>query len=89
MLKTTAAALLLGALIALPLSASASPLAPESRPGLSNIVPVQGYRERCYRLRERIRDLEERLAYAPYWERERIRRRIWERRREWRYECRY
>ena len=86
---TVCATLLVGTLAAVPFPGGAAPVMPDSRPGLSSIVPVQGWRERCHRLRERIGELEAHLAYAPPWERGRIERRLWERRREWQRSCRY
>ena len=73
---------------ALSLSAQARPILPESPPAASNILPVQGYWERCRYLRERIRETEERLYYAQSWERPRIERRLFERREEFRATCR-
>jgi hypothetical protein len=81
-------ALLLGAAVALPVSSQARPVAPEPGPAISNIIPAQGYWERCRWLRERIRELEERLYSAPPWERSRIEHRLWERRQEFRESCR-
>ena len=86
---TVCAALLVGALAAVPAAGGAAPVAQESGPGLSGIVPVQGWRKHCLRLRERIGALEARLAYSPPWERGRLERRLWERRREWQRSCRY
>jgi hypothetical protein len=80
--------LLLGAAAAIPISSQASPVIPQSSPAISNIVPAQGYWERCRWLRERIRELEGRLYSAPPWERQRIERRLWERRHEFRESCR-
>jgi hypothetical protein len=82
------AALLVTAALGLPLSAQAGPIVPESQPAASNILPVQGYWERCRYLRERIREAEERLYYAQPWERPRIERRLFERREEFRATCR-
>ena len=81
-------ALLLGAAVAIPVASQAGPVALERSPMVSNIVPVQGYWERCRWLRERIRELEERIYSAPPWERPRIERRLWERRQEFRESCR-
>ena len=81
-------ALLLGAAVAIPVSSQARPVAPEHSPAISNIRPAQGYWERCRWLRERIRELEERMYSAPPWERQRIERRLWERRQEFRESCR-
>ena len=86
---TLCAALLLGAMAAVPSAGGAAPVVPEARPGFSGIVPVQGWREHCQRMRARIADLEARLGYAPPWERGRIERRLWERRREWQRSCRH
>jgi hypothetical protein len=87
MLKTiAAAALLLGATALVP--AVAAPAVPQSPPAVSNIVPVQGWGERCHWLRERIREHEARLAYAPPWERRRMERRLFELREEFRGTCR-
>jgi hypothetical protein len=81
-------ALLLGALVTIPVSSQARPVTPERSPAISDIVPAQGYWERCRWLRERIRELEERLYSAPPWERPRIEHRLWERRQEFRESCR-
>ena len=81
------AVLLLGAAAAMPASASAAPAVPQSQPGISNLVPVQGW-ERCRFLRERIRDLEARLYYAPPFERGHLERRLYRTREEFRYSCR-
>ena len=60
MLKTGVLAVLLAAsALVVPLSAQAAPAVPESLPAASNIVPVQGYWERCRYLRERIREIED------------------------------
>ena len=83
------ASLLLTSVIGIPVASEARPVVPEGAPGISNIVPVQGYWERCRYLRERIRELEERFNYAPPWERPRINRALYERRREFRESCRY
>ena len=89
MLKSTLfIALLLGAAVAIPVASQARPVAPERFPAISNIVPAQGYWERCRWLRERIRELEGRLHSAPPWERSRIEHRLWERRQEFRDSCR-
>lgn len=80
--------LLLAAAIATPGTAGAHPAVPEKAPAISNIVPTQGYWERCRWIRERIRVLEGRLYYAPPWERPRIERRLFERREEFRASCR-
>jgi hypothetical protein len=82
------ASLLIASAIAVPLAAQAGPVVPESAPAVSNIVPVQGYWERCRWLRERIREAEARLYYAPPWERPRIERRLFEKREEFRETCR-
>jgi len=80
--------LLLGAVAAIPVSSQAGPVVPEHSPAISNVVPAQGYWERCRWLRERIRELEERVYSAPPWERQRIERRLGERRHEFRESCR-
>lgn len=88
------AVLLLGATSAFSASALAAPAVPQSLPGASNIVPVQGWGERerwgerCRRLRERVREIEGRLSYAPPWERPRLERRLFELREEFRGTCR-
>ena len=82
------AAVLIATALAAPLSAQAGPIVPESQPAASNILPVQGYWERCRYLRERIREAEERFYYAQFWERPRIERRLFERREEFRATCR-
>ena len=80
--------LLAATALIIPLSANAGPATPERAPAASKIVPVQGYWERCRWLRERVRELEGRLYYAPPWERPRIERRLFERREEFRASCR-
>src|SRR5712671_5359381 len=50
------AALLVTTALSVPLPAQAWPIVPESQPAASNILPVQGYWERCRYLRERIRE---------------------------------
>jgi hypothetical protein len=76
-------------LVAIPAMSEARPVAPASAPAISNILPVQGgYWQRCQWLRERIQELEGRIHYAPPWERPRIERRLWERRREFGESCR-
>ena len=82
------AGLLIASALAVPLPAQAGPVVPEGAPGVSNVVPVQGYWERCGWLRERIREAEARLYYASPWERPRIERRLFERREEFRETCR-
>ena len=82
------ASLLVAGLIALPAASEARPVAPGSAPAISNILPVQGYWERCRWLRERIRELEGRLYSAPPWERPRFERALYERRHEFRESCR-
>src|ERR1051326_1583477 len=76
-------AVLIATALAVPLSAQAGPIVPESQPAASNILPVQGYWERCRYLRERIREAEGRLYYAQPWERP-----LFERREEFRATCR-
>jgi len=49
------AAVLVATALAVPLSAEAGPIVPEGQRAASNILPVQGYWERCRYLRERIR----------------------------------
>ena len=89
MLKSCVRALLmLGAASVLSLSASAAPVPPQSGRAISNLLPVQDRFERCHWLRERIREVEERLAYAPPYERRRLERRLFERREEFRATCR-
>ena len=80
--------LLLGAVGALSISASAAPTAPQSPPAVYRGIPVQERGERCHWLRERIREIEERLSYAPPFERPRLERRLFERREEFRATCR-
>ena len=82
------AALLVTTALSVLLPAQAKPIVPESQPAASNILPVQGYWERCRYLRERIREAEGRLYYAQPWERSRIERRLFERREEFRATCR-
>jgi hypothetical protein len=74
--------------MAIAMSAHAAQIVPERLPAASNIVPVQGYWERCRYLRERIRELEGRLYNAPPWERPRLERRLFDRREEFRATCR-
>jgi hypothetical protein len=90
MLKSAVfASLLVTSLIAIPVVSEARPVAPESAPAISNILPVQGgYWEHCRMLRERIREIEGRLYSAPPWERPRLERRLYERREEFRATCR-
>jgi len=89
MLKSGVFAVFLAAsALVVPLSAQAAPAVPESLPAASNIVPVQGYWERCRYLRERIREIEDRLYYAPPYERPRLERRLFDRREEYRASCR-
>jgi hypothetical protein len=103
MLKNSVyAVLLLGATTALSASALAAPAAPQSRPGVFHIVPVQGWGERerwgerggerwgerCHWLRERVREVEGRLYSAPPWERPRLEHRLFELREEFRGSCR-
>src|SRR4051794_33189411 len=83
MLKSAVfASLVVASLIAIPVASEVRPVAPESAPAISNILPVQGRWEHCRYVRERIREAEARLAYAPPWERPRIERRLWEAREE-------
>jgi len=83
------AAVLAGTVTVLTPAAGAMPLLPMGDPQISSsVIPVQGWRERCYRLRERIRELEGRMAYAPPWERRRLEWRLNESRREWWRSCR-
>src|SRR3981189_3503302 len=59
MLKSAVfASLLVASLIAIPVASEARPVAPESVPAISNILPVQGHWQRCNWLRERIREAE-------------------------------
>jgi hypothetical protein len=89
MLKSCVCAVfLLGAATVMPISAIAAPLAPQSAPGVSSVVPVQGYGGRCRELRERIRELEARMHYAPPYERGRMERRLYRTREEFRFHCR-
>jgi len=82
------AAVLVATALAVPVSAEARPIVLERQPAASNMLPVQGYWERCRYLRERIREAEGRLYYAQPWERPRIERRLFERREEFRATCR-
>jgi hypothetical protein len=88
MLKNCASAVLLGAAAVISVPAFAAPAVPQSPPGVSNIVPVQGWGERCRWLRERIHELEGRVYYAPPWERPRLEHRLFELREEFRGTCR-
>ena len=80
--------LLLGAVGALSIPASAAPLPLQSPPAVYRVIPVQERGERCPWLRERIREVEARLAYAPPFERPRLERRVAELRGEFRGACR-
>jgi hypothetical protein len=89
MLKSAVfASLLVAGLTAVPAASQARPVVPEIGPAISNILLVQGRGERCRWLRERIREAEGRLYYAPPWEKPRIERRIWQAREEFRDSCR-
>lgn len=84
------AVLLLATASAISVSASAAPITPQSPPAVASVIPVQGWGERgerCHWLRERIREVESRLYYAPY-ERPRLERRLAELRGEFRGACR-
>ncbi len=83
------ALLLIGMAMSVPVSVEAAPIAPERRPGVSSVIPVQDARERCRWLRHDMRRLESRIAYAQPWERPRMERRLRERRREFRHNCRW
>lgn len=94
MLKSCVSALLLFGAVGALSSATAAAIAPQGAPAVSSVTPVQGWGERgergerCYRLRERIREVEARLAYAPPFERPRLERRLFELRGEFRGACR-
>ena len=89
MLKNcVSAVLLLGAAAVISAPVVAAPAVPQSPPGVSNIVPVQGWGERCHWLRERIHELEGRVYYAQPWERPRLEHRLFELREEFRGTCR-
>jgi len=89
MLKSAVfASVLVASLTAIPVASEARPVAPQGAPAISNILPVQGRWERCNWLRERIREAEGRLYYAPPWERPHIERRLWRAREEFRESCR-
>ena len=89
MLRSSVAALLLVGAAIVSAPAGAAPVLPQSAPEVStNIVPVQGWGERCHWLRERIREIEARLDYAPPWERRHLERRLWRTREEFRESCR-
>ena len=47
----------------------------------------QGRREHCWRLRNRAREIGDRINYAPPWERGRMERHLWEVRERLRGEC--
>jgi hypothetical protein len=49
--------------------------------------PDQERREHCWRLRNRAREIRDRMYYAPPWERERMEHRLWEIRDRARGEC--
>ena len=49
--------------------------------------PDQERREHCWRLRNRAREIRDRMYYAPPWERERMERHLWEIRERARGEC--
>ena len=90
MLKSCVCALLmLGAASVLSVSASAAPIAVQSLPTISSVIPVQERGERCHWLRERIHEVEGRLYYAPPYERPRLERRLAELRGEFRGACRH
>src|SRR5438067_13155587 len=78
------ASLLLTSVIGIPVASEPRPVVPEGALGISNILPAQGYWERCRYLRERIREIEGRLYSAPPWERQSPERRLFERREEFR-----
>jgi hypothetical protein len=75
-------AIIFAGLVGISDNAGAAPAAPERQPTISGAIPVQGWRERCRYLRHRLRELEERRAYAPPWEQRRFERRIWRAREE-------
>src|SRR5260370_33384670 len=47
----------------------------QGQPGWS---PDQGRREHCWRLRNRAREIRDRMYYAPPWERQRMERHLWD-----------
>ena len=90
MLRTAAwILLLLGTTNLATPAATAAPVAPEPHRGISDVIPAQGWRERCRQLRYEIQELEGRFGYAPPWERPRLERRLEQRRYEFRRDCRY
>ncbi len=78
------ASLLLTGLIGFAAPLQARPFIVDHHAGVSNIVQVQGWRERCRYLRHRARELRSRIAYAPPWEQRRLERRLWQTRHEMR-----
>lgn len=72
------AALFALAIAALPASPQAQPIAGKAAPVFRDVQTVQHYggRQRCRWLRQRARELEYRVAYAPPWERGRRRARL-------------
>ena len=57
-------------------------------PGWQGGYPEDERRRQCWRIRERLRELRERIDYAPPWERERLEHRAFEIRERLRQECR-
>ena len=51
-------------------------------------TPDQERREHCWHLQNRAREIQDRMYYAPPWERERMERHLWEIRQQARGECR-
>jgi len=79
------------AVAALPLSAEAAPAIP-AEPHVALAMPAQYGPppwQRCRWLRERARELEYRVAYAPPWERQRLEWRLGELRHELWAACRW
>src|SRR5580693_5444431 len=74
-----------GVIAAVPLSQGYTrPPGWQGGPGWS---PDQERREDCWRLRNRAREIRDRMYYAPPWERERMEHRLWEIRDRARGEC--
>ena len=71
----------------LPVPAAQS-ITPVQWPGWQGGYPEDERRRQCWRIRERLRELRERMDYAPPWERDRLEHRAFEIRERLRQECR-
>ena len=67
---------------------AAQSITPVQWPGWQGGYPEGERRRQCWRIRERLRELRERIDYAPPWERERLEHRAFEIRERLRQECR-